>query len=56
MNTDFDERELIDMEKEIDGIKKMVSFMGKGSFVNKIQSKYWKADRQKIENLFNSIA
>jgi hypothetical protein len=34
----------------------MVSFMGKGSFVKKIQSKYRRAERKKIEDLFDSIA
>ena len=56
MNTDSDERESIDQQKEIDDIQKMVSFMGKGSFVKKIQSKYRRAERKKIEDLFDSIA
>ena len=55
MNTDPDERESIDQQKEIDDIQKMVSFMGKGSFVKKIQSKYRRAERKKIEDLFYDI-
>lgn len=55
MNTDSDERELIDQQKEIKDIQKMVDYMGKGSFVKKIQSKYRRAERKNIEYLFDKI-
>ena len=55
MNTDSDERELIDQQKEINNIQKMVEFTGKGSFIKKIQSKYRKAKIKNIEDLFDYL-
>ncbi|MFY7883360.1 MAG: hypothetical protein ACOVOV_00800 [Dolichospermum sp.] len=49
-----DDLELLDFESEVQDIQKMVK-LGKDSFVKKIQFGYNKAQKEDIEDFFDSI-